>query len=77
MKRLLFPFFLLFPIALLAQTAKIKIDIDRTIAEIDPFTYDKQDRYAPVTKEIQVEGNHISYSFPAHSFTQIKIGVKK
>jgi dihydrodiol dehydrogenase / D-xylose 1-dehydrogenase (NADP) len=27
----------------------------------EPFTYDKRDRYTPVTKEIQVEGNHISY----------------
>ena len=39
MRRLLFPLFLLFPIALLAQTAKIKIDIERTIAEIDPKIY--------------------------------------
>jgi alpha-L-arabinofuranosidase len=39
MKRLFFALFLLFPIALLAQTAKIKIDIDRTIAQIDPKIY--------------------------------------
>jgi alpha-N-arabinofuranosidase len=39
MKRLLFPLFLLFPMALSGQTAKIKIDIDRTIAEIDPKIY--------------------------------------
>jgi alpha-N-arabinofuranosidase len=43
----------------------------------EPFTYDKRERYVPTTREIQVEGNHISYSFPAHSFTQIKVGVKK
>jgi alpha-N-arabinofuranosidase len=43
----------------------------------DPFTYDMQDRYIPVAEEINKSKNKISYSFPAHSFTQIKIGVKK
>jgi alpha-L-arabinofuranosidase len=42
----------------------------------EPFTYDKQEQYNPVTKEVKVEGNKISCSFPAHSFTQIKVGVK-
>jgi alpha-N-arabinofuranosidase len=42
----------------------------------EPFTFDKQEQYIPVTKEIKVEGNKLSYSFPAHSFTQIKVGVK-
>jgi len=41
------------------------------------FTFDKQDEYKPVTEEIKVEGNKISYSFPPHSFTQIKVEVKK
>jgi alpha-N-arabinofuranosidase len=39
MKRVLFYLVLLIPIALPAQTAKIKIDIDRTIAQIDPKIY--------------------------------------
>jgi alpha-N-arabinofuranosidase len=43
----------------------------------EPFTYDKREQYKPVAKEIQIEGNHISCSFPAHSFTQIKVGVEK
>jgi len=43
----------------------------------EPFTFDKQDQYIPVTNEINSDGNKISYSFPPHSFTQIKIGVKK
>jgi alpha-N-arabinofuranosidase len=43
----------------------------------EPFTYDKQARYVPVIKEVQVDGNHLSYTFPAHSFTQIKVGVRK
>jgi alpha-N-arabinofuranosidase len=41
------------------------------------FIFDKQEQYIPVTKEIEVEGNKISCSFPPHSFTQIKVGVRK
>jgi alpha-N-arabinofuranosidase len=43
----------------------------------EPFTYDKQDQYIPVTKEINTDKNKLTCSFPAHSFTQIKIGVEK
>jgi alpha-N-arabinofuranosidase len=59
----------------LAGKAQASLVTNESLTE--PFTYDKQDRYLPVTKEIHVEGNRISYSFPAHSFTQIKVGVKK
>jgi len=41
-----------------------------------PFTFDKQKDYIPVIKDITVSGNKISYSFPAHSFTQIEVGVE-
>jgi alpha-N-arabinofuranosidase len=48
-----------------------------TIASLDgPFTFDKQEQYNPVTKEIKVEGNKLTCSFPAHSFTQIKVQIK-
>jgi alpha-N-arabinofuranosidase len=43
----------------------------------DPFTYNMQEQYLPVPKEIKTEKNKISYSFPAHSFTQIKATVKR
>jgi alpha-L-arabinofuranosidase len=59
----------------LAEKAKASLVTNESLTE--PFAYDKRDRYVPVTKEIQVEGNRISYSFPAHSFAQIKVGVKK
>jgi len=39
MKKLLLALLLVFPFALFAQTAKIKIDIERTIGEIDPRIY--------------------------------------
>ena len=49
-----------------------------TVASLDePFTFDKQEQYNPVTKEIKVNGKKLSCSFPAHSFTQIQVGVKK
>jgi alpha-N-arabinofuranosidase len=41
----------------------------------DPFTFDRQEQYKPVVKEIKTEKNKFTFSFPAHSFTQIKIGV--
>ena len=43
----------------------------------DPFTFDKQEQYKPVIKEISVKGNKLTCSFPAHSFTQIRVKVRK
>lgn len=43
----------------------------------DQFSFDKKIRYAPVGKEVSADYNKISYSFPPHSFTQIKISIKK
>src|SRR5580765_8722344 len=39
MKKMFSSFLLAFPVLLSAQTAKIKIDVDRTISEIDPKIY--------------------------------------
>lgn len=38
-----------------------------------PFTFDNQDQYKPVMKEIKTDKNRLTHAFPAHSFTQIKI----
>ena len=38
-----------------------------------PFTFDDRADYVPKTKDVKVEGNEISYSFPPHSFTQIAV----
>ncbi|MBN1406643.1 MAG: hypothetical protein JW956_02575 [Calditrichaceae bacterium] len=43
----------------------------------EPFKFDKQDNYKPVIKEIKTNGEKLTCSFPAHSFTQIKIKVNK
>ena len=56
---------------------KAEVNIINSSLLEEQFTYDKQEQYLPVTKYVQVEGNKISYSFPAHSFTQIKVGIKK
>jgi len=41
-----------------------------------PFTIEKASQYAPDRKEVKGTGNKLSFSFPPHSFTQIKAGVK-
>jgi alpha-L-arabinofuranosidase len=43
----------------------------------ETFAFDKQDQYKPVVKEIETEKNKVTCSFPAHSFTQIKVVIKK
>jgi alpha-N-arabinofuranosidase len=42
-----------------------------------PFTIEKRDQYLPAIKEINIERNTMSFSFPPHSFTQIKAEVKE
>ena len=42
-----------------------------------PFTFDKQDDYKPVIKEIKTNGDKLTCSFPAHSFTQIRLKIIK
>lgn len=41
------------------------------------YRFDEQEQYFPVTSEQKVKGNKMIYSFPAHSFTQIKIAIEK
>jgi alpha-N-arabinofuranosidase len=43
----------------------------------EDFTFDKEEEYIPETDELSVEGKKITYSFPAHSFVQIKVKIKK
>ncbi|OQP56768.1 alpha-L-arabinofuranosidase C-terminal domain-containing protein [Niastella populi] len=39
------------------------------------YEYDKQDQYVPVKKVFDAKGKQFTYTFPPHSFTQIKAGV--
>ena len=43
----------------------------------EQFAFDKRDQYIPETKEFSVKENKIAYSFPPHSFVQIRIRVEK
>ena len=42
----------------------------------EAFSFDKQKNYIPINKEVKINGNKITYSFPAHSFVQIVINNK-
>ncbi|MFO7447376.1 MAG: alpha-L-arabinofuranosidase C-terminal domain-containing protein [Ignavibacteriaceae bacterium] len=45
-----------------------------TINELnEAFIYDKKEEYMPLVKEIKTKDNKITYTFPPHSFTQIKV----
>lgn len=56
--------------------AKAEASVVNSASLTDPFTFDKKDQYIPVTTNVPVSNNKITYSFPAHSFTQIKVSVK-
>jgi alpha-N-arabinofuranosidase len=59
----------------LADKAEASLIAGKELQEV--FTFDKQDQYLPVKKDIKVANNRISYTFPPHSFTQIKIVVSR
>ena len=56
---------------------KAEASVVNSTSLTDSFTIDKKNEYLPVTKEAPVNNNKITYSFPAHSFTQIKVSVKE
>ena len=44
---------------------------------LEPFTFDQYSTYQPTKKDVDIKDNKVSYSFPPHSFTQIKVHVKR
>ena len=56
---------------------KAEISLLNAASIEEPFSFDKREQYMPETKEIKTNGNKITYSFPAHSFTQIKVKVSE
>ncbi len=58
-------------------SGKAEITVINSTNLTDPFSYDKQSQYLPIKSEVDVKNNQITYTFPAHSFTQIKISFKK
>ena len=57
-------------------TGKAEVRLINVDSLDEPFSFDRQEQYRPAQKEITVNGNRLSCSFPAHSFTQIKVRVK-
>ncbi len=45
--------------------------------ENQPYTYEARDSYPPKTEQVQANGATLPYTFPAHSFTQIVVGVSR
>jgi alpha-N-arabinofuranosidase len=41
-----------------------------------PYTYANRKAYVPVPQEIKTSGERFTYSFPAHSFTQIMVKIR-
>lgn len=39
------------------------------------YTFDKQKEYVPVPKVVEAMGHEFNYSFPAHSFTQMRVRI--
>ncbi len=58
-------------------TGKAEVNIITSESLKDPFTFDKKEQYIPLVKEIRTEKNKVSFSFPAHSYIQIKAVMKK
>jgi alpha-N-arabinofuranosidase len=42
----------------------------------EAFTFEKQHEYVPVKTDVETKNNKFTYSFPPHSFTQIKVTVR-
>jgi alpha-N-arabinofuranosidase len=57
-------------------TGKAEVTVINSQSLSEPFTIENQEQYIPVVKEIKTERNIIKCSFPAHSYTQIKVEVK-
>jgi alpha-L-arabinofuranosidase len=43
----------------------------------EAFVFDKQQDYVPVKSNVETKNNQFTYTFPPHSFTQIKILLKR
>jgi len=59
-------------------TGKAEASIIRSDDLKGAFTIEQQPQYIPITKEAKLDNNSLTFTFPPHSFTQIKVGeIKK
>lgn len=54
-------------------TGKAEVSLVNAEDLQQPFEFDKQEQYKPVIKSVEIKNNTLVYSFPPHSFTQIKL----
>jgi len=59
-----------------APTASVSLVANDDISDA-PYTYEARDTYPPKVEQIATQGASLRYSFPAHSFTQIVVGINR
>jgi len=59
-----------------APTASVSLVANDDISDA-PYTYAARDTYPPKVEQIATQGASLRYSFPAHSFTQIVVGINR
>ncbi|MFN8257090.1 MAG: alpha-L-arabinofuranosidase C-terminal domain-containing protein [Bacteroidales bacterium] len=57
-------------------TGKAEVTMVAGNSPDETFTFEKQSQYVPVTTEVKTEKNKLTYSFPPHSYIQIKVKMK-
>lgn len=58
-------------------TGRATADILTADSIDEPFVYEKRERYKPATRELKPQGESLFVSFPPHSITQIRAGIRK
>jgi hypothetical protein len=59
-----------------AGTATVSLITSEDVTN-QPHTYETRDTYAPKSEQVPASGSTFHYVFPAHSFTQIVVGVNR
>ena len=59
-----------------APTASVSLVANDDISDA-PYTYEARDTYPPKVEQIATQGTSLNYAFPAHSFTQIVVGITR
>jgi alpha-N-arabinofuranosidase len=57
-------------------TATVSLVTSADVAN-QPYTYEARDTYPPKLEQLPASGTTLHYTFPAHSFTQIVVGVTR
>ena len=59
-----------------AGPASVSLIISDDVTD-KPYSDVARDTYVPKTEQVAAQGATLHYSFPAHSFTQIVVGVSR